>query len=100
QSLRFYREYFDATQEIEVHKERRRWRILYKDTDFAINLDKVTRPALPGYFLEIKSRTWSRSDAERKANLITELLELFGIDVADTRRSEYAELAMEATGTS
>src|SRR5690606_6664205 len=67
QSLRFYREYFDPEQEVEVHKERRRWRILYKDEDFAINLDQMLLPSLPGYFLEIKSRTWSASDARHKA---------------------------------
>lgn len=94
QSLRFYREYFAPTQEIEVHKERRRWRILYRETDFAVNVDKVVKPALPGYFLEIKSRTWSRSDAERKAGLITELLKLFGVDPSAAVPKEYIQLAM------
>jgi 5-methylthioadenosine/S-adenosylhomocysteine deaminase len=94
QSLRFYREYFAPSQDIEVHKDRHRWRILYKETDFAINLDKVVKPALPGYFLEIKSRTWSRSDAERKAGLITELLKLFGVEPAAAVPKEYIQLAM------
>ena len=94
QSLRFYREYFAPDQEIEVHKERRRWRILHQETDFAINLDKVEKPALSGYFLEIKARTWSRSDAERKAALITELLELFGVDPGAAVPKEYIQLAM------
>lgn len=93
QSLRFYREYFDPQHEVEVTKERRRWRILYRDTDFAINLDQMTQPDLPGYFLEIKSRTWSRRDAERKADLISELLQLFGIEPEEVQRSDYAELA-------
>lgn len=93
QSLRFYREYFAPTREVEVHKERLRWRILYKDTDFAVNLDRVIMPDLPGYFLEIKSRTWSRSDAERKADLISELLQLFGAGPDDVQRQEYAEMA-------
>lgn len=95
QSLRFYREYFDPQREVEVHKERRRWRILYKETDFAINLDQMKQPALPGYYLEIKSRTWSRRDAERKADLISELLQLFGIEAGEVQRSEYAELARD-----
>lgn len=95
QSLRFYREYFDPAQELEVHKERRRWRIVYKETDFAVNLDAVKRPRLSGYYLEIKSRTWSRTDAERKANLIAELLELFGVAPAQILREEYAELAAD-----
>lgn len=94
QSLRFYREYFDPDHEVEVYKERRRWRILYKETDFAVNLDQMEKPPLSGYFLEIKSRTWSRTDAERKADLITELLELFGVDLADVQREEYADLAL------
>ncbi|MEW5988515.1 MAG: amidohydrolase family protein [Chloroflexota bacterium] len=94
QSLRFYREYFAPATEVEVVKERRRWRILYQDTDFAINLDKVNRPALPGLFLEIKSRTWSRRDAERKAALIEELLVLFGVDPATAERREYHDLAL------
>ena len=96
QSLRFYREYFAPAREVEIHKDRRRWRILYQDTDLAINLDQVTRPGLSGYYLEIKSRTWSRSDAQRKASLISELLMLLGVAPEDTQRSEYAELALEA----
>ncbi|MDX1615748.1 MAG: amidohydrolase [Candidatus Promineifilaceae bacterium] len=94
QSLRFYREYFDSAREIKVHKERRRWRILYEGTDFAINLDKVLKPEMPGYFLEIKSRTWSRSDAERKADLIANLLDLFGLDPDRAVRREYDALAL------
>jgi 5-methylthioadenosine/S-adenosylhomocysteine deaminase len=93
-SLRFYREYFAPAQELEVVKVRLRWRVVYKDTDFAINLDKLTQPDLPGYYLEVKARTWSRSDAERKANLIQELLHLFGIDPETALRQEYAEIAL------
>ncbi|MDT8304881.1 MAG: amidohydrolase [Anaerolineae bacterium] len=93
QSLRFYREYFDPAREVEVHKRRRRWRVVYRDTDFAVNLDAVVLPQLPGYYLEVKSRTWSRTDAERKANLIAELLELFGVRPEQILREEYADLA-------
>lgn len=95
QSLRFYREYFAPLAEIEIHKDRWRWRIVYQDTDFAVNLDKLLKPGLPGYYLEIKSRTWSRSDAERKAELITELLTLFGVDPAGAERREYAEFVTQ-----
>ncbi|MGH2536287.1 MAG: amidohydrolase family protein [Candidatus Promineifilaceae bacterium] len=95
QSLRFYREYFAPQQEVEVHKDRRRWHIIYRGTDFALNLDKVLKPAMPGYFLEIKSRTWSRSDAERKASLIAELLALLGVDPAAAEPREYVELAAD-----
>jgi 5-methylthioadenosine/S-adenosylhomocysteine deaminase len=94
QSLRFYREYFAPLIEVEVHKDRRRWRILYRETDFAVNLDQVTKPEMPGYYLEIKSRTWSRSDAERKASLITELLTLFGLDPTLAEPKDYPELAL------
>lgn len=95
-SLRFYREYFAPVQETQVDKDRRRWRITYRETDFAINLDKVVQPDLPGHFLEIKSRTWSRTDAERKANLIAEILAQIGVDVEKASRLEYAEIAAEA----
>ncbi|PID85993.1 MAG: amidohydrolase [Chloroflexi bacterium] len=93
-TLRFYREYFAPEMEIDVQKERLRWRVVYKDTDFAINLDELQQPKLPGYYLEIKSRTWSRTDAERKASLITELLELFGIDPKTAERGDYPLLAL------
>jgi 5-methylthioadenosine/S-adenosylhomocysteine deaminase len=98
QSLRFYREYFDPKTEIEVNKDRRRWRILYRETDFAVNIDEVTKPEFPHLYLEIKSRTWSRSDAERKASLITELLTLFGLDPATAEPRGYAELAQDTVG--
>jgi 5-methylthioadenosine/S-adenosylhomocysteine deaminase len=96
QSLRFYREYFAPVRQVAVEKDRRRWRILYRGTDFAVNLDCVLDPELPQLYLEIKSRTWSRSDAERKAALITELLRLFGIEPAACEIRDYAELAQAA----
>ncbi|OQA23615.1 MAG: 5-methylthioadenosine/S-adenosylhomocysteine deaminase [Chloroflexi bacterium ADurb.Bin360] len=91
-SRRFYREYFQPQKEIEVQKERRRFHIRYKGTDFSVNLDRVTMPS-GGSFVEIKSRTWSRQDAEHKAALIGELLQLFGISNEALLRSEYVELA-------
>jgi 5-methylthioadenosine/S-adenosylhomocysteine deaminase len=95
-SLRFYQEYFAPARELRVHKDRQRWHILYKATDFAINLDRVLEPELPGYFLEIKARTWSRSDAERKAVLMAELLTHCGLEVERADRREYAEIAITA----
>jgi 5-methylthioadenosine/S-adenosylhomocysteine deaminase len=95
-SLRFYREYFQPASEVEVHKERRRYYIRYGGTDFAVNLDRLTQPELPGLFLEIKSRTWSKQDAERKADLIGELLELFQVQEQELVKPEYVELASEA----
>ena len=95
-SLRFYREYFQPASEVVVHKERRRYHVRYGGTDFAVNLDRLTKPELPGVFLEIKSRTWSRQDAERKAELIGELLESLGVQEQELVRQEYVELAVEA----
>jgi len=95
-SLRFYREYFKPEIEVGVHKERQRYRIRYGGTDFAINLDRLTKPGLPGVFLEIKSRTWSRQDAERKAEMIGKLLELFQVQEEELVKPEYVELALDA----
>jgi 5-methylthioadenosine/S-adenosylhomocysteine deaminase len=94
-SLRFYREYFKPAAEVEVHKKRRRYRIRYGGTDFAINLDQPVKPELSGVFLEIKSRTWSRQDAERKAELIGELLELLQVQEQELVKQEYVDLAAE-----
>ncbi|HEY73624.1 MAG TPA: amidohydrolase [Thermoflexia bacterium] len=95
-SLRFYREYFKPEAEVEVHKERRRYRVRYGGTDFAINLDRLIKPDLPGLFLEIKSRTWSKQDAERKAEMIGELLELFQVQEQELVKPEYVKLAIKA----
>ena len=95
-SLRFYREYFQPATEVEVHKHRQRYRVRYGGTDFSINLDRLMKPPLPGIFLEIKSRTWSRQDAERKAELIGELLDLLSVEEQALVRQEYVELAMES----
>lgn len=96
-SLRFYREYFTPEQEFEVHKLRNRWRINYKGADIAINIDQITKPKIAGWFLEIKSRTWSSEDAASKADLIAELLKIFGLSEADIIGREYIELAQNVT---
>ncbi len=95
-TLRFYREYFAPSTEVQVEKDRLRWRILYQDTDFAVNLDKLNKPELPVRYLEIKSRTWSRTDAERKAGLISQLLSLFGVAPETAERKDYPEIALQA----
>jgi 5-methylthioadenosine/S-adenosylhomocysteine deaminase len=92
QSLRFYREYFQPAAEVEVYKERKRYRIIYQDTAFAINLDKLAGGSGDDTYLEIKSRTWSRGDAERKAFLIGELLQVFGVQDQELVRQQYFEL--------
>jgi 5-methylthioadenosine/S-adenosylhomocysteine deaminase len=91
QSLRFYREYFKPKSEIAIEKDRLRWLINYKNTEFFINLDEVTEPQL-GYFLEIKSRTWSRTDAEHKAQLVSELLALLGASEGETVTDDYIDI--------
>jgi 5-methylthioadenosine/S-adenosylhomocysteine deaminase len=90
-SLRFYREYFKPASEIAIEKDRLRWFIKYKDTEFYVNLDHVTTPAL-GYFLEVKSRTWSRKDAQNKARLVNELLELLGVGDGEKAAKDYIEI--------
>ncbi len=91
-SLRFYREYFQPREIREVVKWRNRYRIKYKGVDFAINIDKLSKPAQEEYFLEIKSRTWSKEDALHKATLAAELLERFGIRQSELVRGEYVRL--------
>ncbi len=91
-SLRFYREYFQPREIREVVKWRNRYRIKYKGVDFAINIDKLSKPAQEEYFLEIKSRTWSQEDALHKATLAAELLERFGVRQDEIVRGEYVEL--------
>lgn len=93
-SLRFYREYFKPQRVAEVHKTRRRYHIRYGGTDFSLNLDEILKPKDGGCFLEIKSRTWSRQDAERKAALIGELLHVLGVSDEALVKAEYVDLAL------
>ncbi len=93
-SLRFYREYFQPAREIEVAKERLRWHIRYRDTEFFVNFDHLTKPALPGRFLEVKARTWSRRDAEHKAGMIVEIVRLLGAEHSAAFKEDYVELAV------
>jgi 5-methylthioadenosine/S-adenosylhomocysteine deaminase len=43
----------------------------------------------------LKSRTWSRRDAERKAQVISDALAKFGISDDQIVREEYVDLALE-----
>jgi 5-methylthioadenosine/S-adenosylhomocysteine deaminase len=88
QSLRFYREYFKPKSEIAIEKDRQRWLIQYKDTEFFVNLDQMKEPQL-GLYLEIKSRTWSRKDAELKAELASELLSVLGASGGEPVTEDY-----------
>jgi len=96
-SLRFYREYFHPDKEIEVVKWRTRYRVTYEGNEFAINLDNITRPQGLGNFVEIKARTWSASDAEKKADLISKLLRELGLDPGNSIRAEYTHLVAKAS---
>lgn len=91
-SLRFYREYFKPKDEILVHKDRLRWLVGIEGKEFFVNIDRVFEPALEGHFVEIKSRTWSRRDAELKADLILEFLDFLGTGDGIPISMEYPDL--------
>ncbi|HMX18123.1 MAG TPA: amidohydrolase family protein [Anaerolineales bacterium] len=90
-TARFYREYFKPAKEISITKDRLRWHIRYKNTELFINLDEIKEPPM-GHFLEIKSRTWSRKDADLKAELVSELLDLLGAGHAEVVTQDYIEI--------
>jgi 5-methylthioadenosine/S-adenosylhomocysteine deaminase len=91
-SPRFYREYFRPAREREVEKDRRRWLVAYRGVQFYVHLDRLLNPALEGYFVEVKSRTWSRRDAQDKAAIISELIERLGARADATIEADYVEL--------
>ena len=90
-TLRFYCEYFQPDSVKEVNKHRQRWHIRYKGVQFSVNFDRLTKPAYEGAFLEIKSRTWSKKDAEQKASLIGELLDVFNVDRGSLLKQDYVD---------
>jgi 5-methylthioadenosine/S-adenosylhomocysteine deaminase len=91
--LRFYREYFQAHHECEIHKDRLRWHVLYKGVLFYVNLDLIMVPEVKHRYVEIKSRTWSKQDAEYKASLMAEILnDVLGITPGNRVQMEYVEL--------
>jgi 5-methylthioadenosine/S-adenosylhomocysteine deaminase len=93
-SQRFYREYFRPAAEQVVEKERQRWLVVYRGVEFYVHLDRLLNPPTDGYFVEIKSRTWSRRDARDKASVISELLALFGANPDDTISDGYVDLVV------
>jgi 5-methylthioadenosine/S-adenosylhomocysteine deaminase len=96
-TARFYREYFNPLDEIEIHKDRLRWMIRYGGVELFINIDRILKPKVDGCFLEIKSRTWSRRDAERKAEKISALLQELNVDTAEVVYQEYPDLHVSKT---
>jgi 5-methylthioadenosine/S-adenosylhomocysteine deaminase len=91
-SPRFYREYFKPTQEREVEKNRWRWLVAFRGVQFYVHVDHMAHPHAGAYFLEVKSRTWSRRDAQDKATIITELMELLGARPGEAIEEGYVEL--------
>jgi 5-methylthioadenosine/S-adenosylhomocysteine deaminase len=89
------REYFVPTKEVVIEKDRLRWRVLFQGTEFYINLDRVDDPAL-GHFLEVKSRTWSRRDAEHKALVAKDLMEFLCAHSQETLTQDYVEIVTES----
>jgi 5-methylthioadenosine/S-adenosylhomocysteine deaminase len=90
-SLRFYREYFNPTQETFIEKDRKRWKVNFRDIQFFINVDRLDEPAL-GTFLEVKSRTWSLEDAEKKAQVAEDLLKFLGSHPKDAETLDYVQI--------
>ncbi|NMB53376.1 MAG: amidohydrolase family protein [Leptolinea sp.] len=88
QSLRFYKEYFKPARTVEIEKNRMRYLVIYKETEFFINVDNFDLPKL-GSFLEVKSRTWSQQDAEKKAHLAEDLLKALGGSPKDIISEDY-----------
>ena len=91
-SPRFYREYFKPQREREIEKDRRRWLVGYRGAQFYVHLDRLLKPDSGGYFLEVKSRTWSRRDAQDKAAIIVELVERLGARGDQIVAEDYVEL--------
>ncbi len=90
-SLRFYREYFQPKSEFEIQKDRLRYMVKFKGTEFYINLDSVIKPDI-GFYLEIKSRTWSRRDATEKSNLVVDLINYLEASPEKAISKDYFEL--------
>jgi len=93
--LRFYMEYFQASDVREIQKERRRWRIHYQGVLYFMNIDHFLEPDITEKFIEIKARTWSLSDAEHKANGIIRIMEILGVSLENIVRLDYLEMENE-----
>ena len=73
-----------------MDKDRLRWQVSFRGVEFYVNLDRLDNPDL-GTFVEVKSRTWSQRDAEDKAQLINEVLSLFGSNPKDVIGEDYSD---------
>jgi 5-methylthioadenosine/S-adenosylhomocysteine deaminase len=90
-SLRFYREYFKPSLEVEIEKDRLRFLVHFKGTEFFINIDHMIKPDF-GYFLEVKSRTWSKQDAENKSRLAVDLIAYLDASNAKVITIDYIDI--------
>ncbi len=93
--LRFYQEYFKATNSRELEKRRQRWHIHYQGVLYYINVDEVLKPALDDTFIEIKARTWSLTDAQHKADAINRMIEILGLSTENAVTVDYLEMETE-----
>lgn len=92
-SLRFYKEYFRPDSVLELDKVRYRFHIVFKGIKFFVNVDTMGSPNI-GKFVEIKSKTWSRIDAQQKTKLVTSLMEFLGLDSTNMLTEDYHELSL------
>jgi 5-methylthioadenosine/S-adenosylhomocysteine deaminase len=91
-SPRFYREYFRPAREKQIEKDRRRWLVAFRGVQFYVHLDRLIDPATDGFFVEVKSRTWSRHDAQDKAAIIEDLLAKLGARPDQAFEEDYVQL--------
>ncbi|MEA4812073.1 MAG: amidohydrolase [Anaerolineaceae bacterium] len=90
-SMRFYTEYFKPSSVLEIEKNRLRYLIRFKETEFFVNFDEMIKPRI-GNFIEVKSRTWSKQDAENKTALMHCLLETLGLADKPHIHEDYVSL--------
>lgn len=95
QSLRFYNEYFKPASVHEIEKNRLRYLIRFRGTEFFINLDRIIKPGL-GNFVEAKSRTWSRQDARIKTTLIEDLLSYLRLQPSKAVTDDYIHMVTKS----
>ncbi len=76
---------------MEIEKDRRRFLVKFKGVEFYINVDTIIKP-IEDYFVEIKSRTWSRQDADEKTHLIIYLADVLGLSTQQIINKDYFQL--------
>ncbi len=90
--LRFYNEYFKGAEIHELHKERMRWHIHFQGVLYYVNVDQLLKPRSSETYIELKSRTWSLTDAQHKADGIQRMLEILEITSEDRVRQDYLDV--------